>query len=85
LSRLFHQPSAHQDAGNCLWPMAAAVELGAKELGAELLSFWFEASTPSQWFIKDPAFDHQVRERFIGLTRQAVAGELATWGEQPLV
>jgi hypothetical protein len=26
-----------------------------------------------------------VRERFIGLTRQAVAGELATWGEQPLV
>jgi uncharacterized protein (DUF924 family) len=59
--------------------MAAAAE----ELGAEVLAFWFEAASPSQWFLKDPAFDHQVRERFIGLTRQAVAGELAAWGRQP--
>ncbi len=59
--------------------MAAAAE----ELGAEVLAFWFEAASPSQWFLKDPAFDHQVREQFIGLTRQAVAGELTAWGRQP--
>jgi uncharacterized protein (DUF924 family) len=27
------------------------------------------------------AFDQLLRERFIGLTRQAIASELAAWGE----
>ena len=48
-----------------------------------MLAFWFQECSPSQWFEKDQAFDQLVRERFIGLTRQAIAGELAAWGEVP--
>ncbi len=48
-----------------------------------MLTFWFQECTPSQWFSKDPAFDRLVRERFIGLTRKAIAADLADWGEVP--
>jgi uncharacterized protein (DUF924 family) len=54
-----------------------------QEDAAQVLAFWFQECTPSQWFIKDPALDHLVRERFIGLTRRAVAGGLADWGQEP--
>ena len=50
---------------------------------ADVLRFWFEETVPRQWFAKDPAFDAQVRERFIGLTRQAIKGELAGWAAEP--
>ncbi|WP_254969106.1 DUF924 family protein [Cyanobium sp. CH-040] len=50
---------------------------------AELLRFWFEQSEPRHWFSKDPAFDAQVRERFSGLTRQAIQGELSGWASEP--
>jgi uncharacterized protein (DUF924 family) len=42
-----------------------------------VLRFWFEETSPQQWFGKDPAFDGQVRERFIGLTRQAIQDQAA--------
>jgi uncharacterized protein (DUF924 family) len=29
-------------------------------------NFWFNATTPSQWFSKDRKFDARVRERFLG-------------------
>jgi uncharacterized protein (DUF924 family) len=48
-----------------------------------VLNFWFIDTTPSQWFRKDPDFDALVRERFLGLTRQAIAGELGRWSETP--
>jgi uncharacterized protein (DUF924 family) len=48
-----------------------------------VLAFWFEESSPRQWFVKDPAFDQVVRERFSGLTRSAIAGELLPWGDVP--
>ena len=48
-----------------------------------MLRFWFEQSEPRQWFSKDPAFDGQVRERFLGLTRQAIQGQLSGWGGEP--
>ena len=50
---------------------------------AEVLCFWFEQSEPRRWFAKDPAFDALVRERFIGLVRTAIAGELSSWGAAP--
>jgi len=52
---------------------------GQREQAAEVLEFWFVQSRPRQWFAKDPAFDALVRDRFFGLTRQAIAGELNTW------
>jgi uncharacterized protein (DUF924 family) len=48
-----------------------------------LLIRWFIDTSPSQWFRKDPDFDALVRERFLGLTRQAIAGELGLWSETP--
>jgi uncharacterized protein (DUF924 family) len=48
-----------------------------------VLRFWFEQSEPRQWFSKDPTFDGQVRDRFIGLTRQAIQGQLSGWGKEP--
>ena len=52
---------------------------GHGEQAAEVLEFWFVQSRPRQWFAKDPAFDALVRDRFLGLTRRAIAGELDAW------
>lgn len=59
------------------------VAVAQQEDAAQVLAFWFQECSPSQWFSKDPAFDRLVRERFFGLTRRAIAGELATWGQDP--
>jgi uncharacterized protein (DUF924 family) len=48
-----------------------------------VLNFWFNDTTPSQWFNNDPAFDALVRQRFLELTNQAIAGELHPWSETP--
>jgi len=48
-----------------------------------VLNFWFNDTTPNQWFAKDPAFDALVRHHFLDLTRRAIAGELAPWSESP--
>jgi len=48
-----------------------------------VLNFWFNDTPPSQWFRKDPDFDALVRVRFLGPTRQAIAGELGSWSEAP--
>jgi uncharacterized protein (DUF924 family) len=58
---------------------AEAVEIDAEAV----LNFWFNHTPPSQWFRKDPDFDALLRERFLGLTRQAIAGELGRWSETP--
>ena len=55
---------------------------GQGEQAAEVLEFWFVQSRPRQWFAKDPAFDALLRERFLGLTRRAIAGELDAWGTE---
>ena len=55
---------------------------GQGEQAAEVLEFWFVQSRPRQWFAKDPAFDALLRERFLALTRQAIAGELDPWATE---
>jgi uncharacterized protein (DUF924 family) len=40
----------------------------------EVLRFWFEETTPKQWFEKDEAFDAEVRRRFLKL-HEAVAAQ----------
>lgn len=49
----------------------------------EILAFWFEESTPEQWFKKDDAFDTTIRERFETVHRRALACELYPWRETP--
>lgn len=50
---------------------------------ADVLAFWFEQTTPAQWWKVDPAFDALVRERFGDLLRQAAACELQGWRTSP--
>ena len=52
----------------------------------EVLAFWFgEPPGPSrrEWFVKDPAFDARIRERFGALHARALARELESWREAP--
>ena len=46
---------------------------------ADVLHFWFEQSTPTQWFAKDDAFDAAIRARFGALHARAALGELWPW------
>lgn len=55
-----------------------------------VLDFWFGApGTPAhgtqrkEWFVKDAAFDAQIRERFLALHARADAGGLAAWEGAP--
>jgi uncharacterized protein (DUF924 family) len=50
---------------------------------AAVLRFWFDETGPRRWFSRDPAFDAVLRDRWIGTTRAAIAGELMAWGQEP--
>lgn len=47
----------------------------------EVLSFWFDELTPSDWFKKDPQLDQLITTRFASLHQQAAACELYGWRE----
>ncbi len=47
-----------------------------------VLQFWFEESTPSQWFSKSDAFDRMIVERFSDIHARAARCELYEWREQ---
>ena len=49
----------------------------------EILRFWFEQTTPKQWFQKDTAFDDLIANRFGALVDLALAGEVLAWHKQP--
>jgi uncharacterized protein (DUF924 family) len=49
-----------------------------------VLHFWFEQTSPRQWFAKDPAFDRRVREGFLEASRSAIAGGLNSWSGDAL-
>ncbi len=44
-----------------------------------VLKFWFEESTPEQWYKKDDGFDAALRERFATLYGRAAVGGLDSW------
>jgi uncharacterized protein (DUF924 family) len=45
----------------------------------EVLEFWFSDEVRSHWWVKDPAFDEQVRSRLGALHGAAARGELDGW------
>jgi uncharacterized protein (DUF924 family) len=55
---------------------------GQGEQATEVLAFWLAETRPRQRFAKDPAFDELLRQCFLGLTRQAIAGELDAWSTE---
>jgi uncharacterized protein (DUF924 family) len=48
-----------------------------------VLDFWFQQTSPQQWWKVDKGFDALVRERFGALQRSAHLGELWEWRKQP--
>jgi len=42
----------------------------------EILSFWFDQTTPKQWFIKSDAFDQLIAERFRAVLAAALDGRM---------
>jgi uncharacterized protein (DUF924 family) len=49
----------------------------------DILTFWFEALAPAQWWRVDAALDEAIRTRFGEVHRSAAAGELFAWRETP--
>jgi len=50
----------------------------------EVLRFWFRgAERRKEWFVKDPAFDAEIRARFLSIHEEAASGALEHWKEQP--
>ena len=50
---------------------------------SELLDFWFGQERKA-WFEKNPAFDEEIRRRFLSLYESAAAGKLKHWQEKPI-
>lgn len=49
-----------------------------------VLDFWFRGTeVRTEWFQKDPAFDAEIRARFLELHEQAASGALAHWMGAP--
>ena len=48
----------------------------------DVLRFWFDEH-PRDWFVKNTAFDAEIRKRFLALHEQAAAGRLAHWADGP--
>lgn len=48
----------------------------------QVLTFWFDELQPKQWWIKDPALDRLITDRFAALHNQAARGELYFWRGQ---
>ena len=45
-----------------------------------ILEYWFRGNEErKEWFRKDPAFDDEIRARFLGLHEAAARGALAAW------
>ena len=60
--------------------MALGKDLGMED-SASVLHFWFEESTPKQWFTKDADYDRLIEQRFGALHAVAAAGKLDNWAE----
>jgi uncharacterized protein (DUF924 family) len=49
-----------------------------------VLDFWFRGNEErKEWFQKDPAFDDEIRARFLPLYEEAARGALAAWKHSP--
>lgn len=45
----------------------------------DIIEFWFNELTPSQWWQKSAAFDAELKERFSDVHQQAIQCELKHW------
>jgi uncharacterized protein (DUF924 family) len=50
----------------------------------DVIRFWFEETSPSQWWAADPSFDQLIESRYLSTLKQASQGELHDWRREPL-
>jgi uncharacterized protein (DUF924 family) len=50
----------------------------------EVIDFWFHEINSKQWWVKNPAFDTLILQKFGELHKSAVNGELWAWRSSPL-
>lgn len=48
----------------------------------EIIAFWFRESR-GKWFVRNAAFDNEIRDRFGDTIRAALSGSLRAWEQQP--
>ncbi|WP_413575116.1 DUF924 family protein [Bdellovibrio sp. HCB290] len=48
-----------------------------------VLNFWFEETNPELWFAKNPEFDLQVRQKFLGTYKKVERCETFNWRFHP--
>lgn len=49
----------------------------------DVLEFWFDPASEARWYVRDSAFDTQIRERFGDALDAAVRGNLDDWAGSP--
>lgn len=49
----------------------------------EVLSFWLDECTPAHWYKSDPAFDAEIRDRFLVTWQEAQEGAYGLWLTYP--
>jgi uncharacterized protein (DUF924 family) len=69
-------------ANNARPRLALTVGHDAAMTAQDVLDFWFGADRKA-WFEKNPAFDAEIRSRFLPLYERAAAGALQAWREDP--
>lgn len=50
-----------------------------KETINEIIEFWTVEHGPPDWYKQDPAFDAEIRAKFLGAWQAALAGKLEKW------
>ncbi len=61
-----------------------AATSSGREIAQAVHAFWFEEATPEQWFVRDPAFDKTISERFGAAHQAACEARLNDWQTSPL-
>lgn len=49
----------------------------------EVINFWFKDIEPSRWWVKDLAFDEEIKGRFLDFHKAAQHCELVNWRKTP--
>lgn len=50
----------------------------------EIIDFWFNEISPTQWYEKDNNLDLNMRARFLDVHSSVVAGECSSWRNEPM-
>ncbi|WP_439155206.1 DUF924 family protein [Yoonia sp.] len=49
----------------------------------DVLAFWLDQATPEDWYKADPAFDAEIRDKFLATWQEATEGALGLWLTYP--